>query len=99
MRETGKSGFQKYLVEKLKVMFPGCMILKNDPNWIQGIPDLTIIYGSKWAILECKGYEGAPIQPNQPYYVELLNNMGFSSFIFPENEIEVLDRLHYHFTT
>lgn len=46
--------FQADLIKELKQLFPGCMILKNDANYIQGIPDLTIFYNDRWAVLECK---------------------------------------------
>lgn len=98
MRETGRNGFQSYLVKKLEHMFPNCIVLKNDPNYIQGIPDLTILYGSNWATLETKGSVKATIRPNQEYYVDQMNGMSFSRFIFPENEDEVLEELYLHLT-
>lgn len=85
--------FQPKLIKELKSMFPGCIVLKNDPNYIQGFPDLTVLYGKHWAVLESKKQEGAAKQPNQGYYVETLNNMSFSRFINPENKEEVLDEL------
>ena len=89
--------FQPKLIKKLEKMFPGCVILKNDPNYIQGFPDLTIFYKDKWAILECKKSANEPKQPNQDYYVEQLNNMSFSRFIYPENKEEVLSELQQTF--
>ena len=89
--------FQADLIKELKSMFPGCMVLKNDPNYIQGIPDLLILYGSKWAALECKKSESASIRPNQAYYVKKMNKMSFSRFIFPENKEEVLSELQSAF--
>lgn len=74
-------------------MFPGCIVLKNDPNYIQGFPDLTILYKDRWAVLECKKGNNAKRQPNQKHYVAKLNEMGFSRFIYPENKKEVLDEL------
>ena len=56
-------------------MFPGAIVLKNDPNYIQGIPDLTVFYQDKWATLEVKKSENASHQPNQDYYVGLMNEM------------------------
>lgn len=89
-----ESRFQAKLKERLKKLFPGCIIMKNDPNDIQGIPDLTVLYKDKWATLECKRSEKAKNrQPNQPYYVEKMNEMSFSRFIFPENEETVLTDL------
>ena len=85
--------FQSELIKELKERFPGCMVLKNDPNYIQGIPDLIVLYNDKWASLECKKSANEKKQPNQPYYVEKMNDMSFSSFIYPENKEEVLDGL------
>ena len=93
-----ESSFQKDLMDKIREMFPGCMILKNDSGYIQGIPDWTILYKGKWAVLECKREKSAKKQPNQPYYVELLDGMSFSRFVYPENEDEVLRALYLHFT-
>ncbi len=90
-----ESGFQDRLIETLKKMFPGCMIFKMEQ--IQGIPDLLILYGRKWASLECKKYAGAKRQPNQEYYVDLMNKMSFSKFICPENKEEVLNELQSAF--
>lgn len=86
-----ESGFQDRLVTRLKELFPGCMVFKMDQ--IQGIPDLLILYGSKWASLECKRSAKATRQPNQEYYVGVMNNMSFSRFISPENKEEVLHEL------
>ena len=89
--------FQSDLIKEIKKLFPGCMVLKNDPNYIQGIPDLLILHGKKWATLECKKSADAPIRPNQAYYVKRMNKMSFSRFIFPENKEEVLRELQSAF--
>lgn len=94
MRE---SGFQARLIRTLKERFPGCVVLKNDANYIQGIPDLTIFYKNKWAMLECKRSENESHQPNQDYYVERMDGMSFARFIFPENMEEVLNDLERSF--
>lgn len=85
--------FQAELIKDLKSRFPGCMVLKNDPDYIQGIPDLTILYGKRWATLECKRSKSATHRPNQEYYVDKMNNMSYSRFIFPENKEAILDEL------
>lgn len=90
MRE---SKFQSNLIQKIKKLFPGSIVLKNDPTYIQGIPDLLILYKDKWASLEVKRSAGASHRPNQDYYVNKMNKMSFSRFIFPENETEVLTDL------
>lgn len=90
-----ESGFQDKLRNDLKKLFPGCMIFKMDQ--IQGIPDLLVLYKNKWFSLECKKSTSAKRQPNQEYYVGLMNEMSFSRFICPENKQEVLDELRKTF--
>lgn len=85
--------FQAKLIKELKVMFKGCIIVKNDPNYIQGIPDLLILYNDRWAALEVKKSATAHHQPNQEYYVDLMNQMSFAAFIYPENKEEILYEL------
>ena len=92
-----ESKFQADLIKDIKNMFPGCVVMKNDSSYIQGIPDLLVLYNDRWASLECKKSEGARKQPNQEYYVEKLDSMSFSRFIFPENKEEVLRELHSAF--
>ena len=89
--------FQSNLIKELKRMFPGCIIVKNDPNYIQGFTDLTIFYKNKWAVLECKKSKNASRQPNQEYYVDKLDGMSFARFISPENKEEILDELYQTF--
>ena len=88
-----ESKFQKKFLDKVRERYPGCMILKNDPCYIQGIQDWTVLYKKRWALLEMKDYEGAPVRPNQPYYVDKANSMSYSSFVYPENEDQVLQEL------
>ena len=92
-----ESRFQTELIKELKIMFPGCIVMKNDSSYIQGIPDLLIHYCDKWASLECKRNANAAKQPNQEYYVGLMNEMSFSKFIYPENKEEVLHELQQAF--
>lgn len=94
MRE---STYQKQLIQKLLDTFPGSIILKNDSSYIQGIPDLSVFFRDRWATLEVKAAFDSPEQPNQGYYVDLMNEMSFSAFIFPENEEEVLYHLQRSF--
>lgn len=89
--------FQAKLVQELKQMFDGCIVTKLDSSHIQGIPDLLILYKDKWACLEVKRTVNAKRQPNQEYYVGRMNEMSFSSFIYPENKDEVLTELAHKF--
>lgn len=90
MRE---SKYERDLKVKLRKMFPGCHIQRNDPREHQGIPDILILWGERWAMLEVKQSASAPSQPNQPYHVDAFNTMSFAAFIYPENEEQVLDEL------
>lgn len=94
-----ESGFQDRLISDLKSMFPGCMIMKLDSSYIQGIPDLLILFEDKWAVLECKQHATARKRPNQEYYVDKMNKMSFASFICPENKEEVLHELQRSFSS
>ncbi len=89
--------FQSKLIKELKKEFPGCMVLKNDSSYIQGVPDLLILYKDKWSALEVKKSATAKHQPNQDYYVNKMNEMSHSAFIYPENKDEVLDNLRKAF--
>lgn len=93
-----ESKFQADLKKELKQMFPGCIVTKLDSGDIQGIPDLLVLHKNKWATLENKKSANASKRPNQEYYVDKMNEMSFSRFIYPENKEEVLDDLRRHFT-
>jgi hypothetical protein len=89
--------YQPKLIKKLRALFPGCIILKNDSSYLQGVPDLSIFYGNKWAFLEVKTSETFEVEPNQSYYVNALNKMSFAAFIYPSNEEMVLGDLQRAF--
>lgn len=95
-----ESKFQAALIKDLKDLFPGCVILKNDSGYTQGIPDLLLLYKTNWAVLECKRSfeemekcvrENNP--PNQAWYVEMMNDMSFAAFVYPENRKEIINAL------
>lgn len=92
-----ESDFQSNLIKELKQLFPDSIVFKLETKSIQGLPDLIILWKNKWAALEVKRSKDAHIQPNQPFYVDLLNKMSFSRFIYPENKEEVLDDLQQAF--
>lgn len=89
--------YQGKLIKKIKERFPGCEVLKNDANYIQGVPDLTVLYKDKWAMLECKKQADSSLRPNQAYYISKFDSMSFSRLIYPENEEEVLNELQRSF--
>lgn len=88
-----ESKFQANLIKEIKERLPGCVVLKNDSSYLQGIPDLSIFHKSNWAMLEVKKNAKASHQPNQDYYVNKMNEMSYSRFIYPENKDEVLNEL------
>lgn len=90
---AAERNFQASLIKELKKRLPGCIVLKNDSSYIQGIPDLTVLWKRCWATLECKKDRKASHRPNQEYYVKKMDEMSFSSFICPEDKDEVLDQL------
>lgn len=99
-----ESDFQGGLIKEIEKRFPGSIVTKLDANHIQGIPDLLILHKNKWATLECKKSEkemekcvSKNTPPNQKYYVDLMNKMSFSSYIYPENKEDVLNDLQRTF--
>lgn len=88
--------FQRDLIERLEKEFPGCIITKNDPSYIQGIPDLTMLYKNLWVALECKRSSTAGLQPNQEWYIEMMNDMGGIAYVvYPENLEEVINDIKF----
>lgn len=88
-----ENSFQSRLKKELKERYPGCIVTKLDSSDIQGIPDLLVLYKNKWATLENKRSKKAKKRPNQEYYVQVMDDMSFSRFIYPENKEQVLSEL------
>ena len=88
-----ESKFQAQLIKEIEKRLPGCFILKNDPSYKQGVPDLLILYNRHWAMLECKKSIKAAYRPNQEYYLEKLGYMSFARMICPDNKEEVLNEM------
>ena len=76
-----ESQFQSKLIKELKKLFPGCIVMKSDSGYLQGIPDLLILFNDKWAALECKQHAGAKKQPNQEYYVGKIQKIALAPLI------------------
>lgn len=92
-----EKNFQASLIKQLKKRYSGCMVLKNDPNYIQGIPDLLILHNEKWAALECKKESYSKRQPNQDYYIDKMGSMSYANYVSPENSKEILNELDQFF--
>lgn len=85
----------------LPAMFPDCVVTKLNPNHIQGIPDVLLLWRDRWAIFEVKRRKprtSRDYRPNQEYYLELLDGMSFAACVYPENVEEVLDALQRSFS-
>lgn len=89
--------YQAALRKRIETLFPGCVILKNDSRFLQGVPDLVIFWHDRYAFLEVKRSANEPYQPNQEYYLEQFGQMSFAAMICPENEKDVLDALQRSF--
>lgn len=96
MREAD---FQRKLKSDIEKRFPGSIILKNDPSHFQGIPDLLVLYKDRWAALEVKKENKSKRQPNQPRYIQMMNDMSYASFVSKENEEDVLNEMERSFKT
>lgn len=94
-----ESKFQSDTLKEIEKRFPGAIVTKLDANYIQGIPDILVLYNNHWATLEFKKSRNASHRPNQDYYVGKMKDMSFSAFIFPENKEEVLDEMARSFET
>ena len=94
---ANENAFQAKLIKELESRFEGCIVTKLDSSHIQGIPDLLVLYKDKWATLECKKSAKEHHQPNQDDYVAMMNNMSYSSFIYPENKEKVLNEIEESF--
>lgn len=89
-----ESSFKARVVKHIREeLLPGCILTTGNSASQQGIPDVFIVYHNKWAMLEFKRAANSVHQPNQDYFVRMLDEWSFAAFIFPENEEEVLSAL------
>lgn len=88
-----ENAFQRKVIQRLKVEFPECIVMKQDPTYKQGIPDLVVFHHNKYAMLECKKSANASHQPQQDYYISKFNDWSYASFIYPENVDQVFKEL------
>jgi hypothetical protein len=88
-----ESDFKGDTLKEIRELLPGCEILHNDANYIQGIPDTLVLYRSRYAMLEWKRHSTAAKQANQDYYVDKFNDWSYAAFIEPSNKEAVLNEL------
>lgn len=92
-----ESDFQGDLIKEIQTRIPGSLVLKNDEQYLQGMPDLTVLLpGGCWAVLECKRKkpDDSDYQPNQKYYLNKLKSIGgYTATVFPENKDGVINEL------
>jgi hypothetical protein len=97
MSRQPEGAFKDDLIAELLALYPGAIILKNDPRFCQGIPDHIMLYQDRWAAFEAKASSKSPFQPNQPYYLALLDNMSFAQVVYPERREDFLNALYASF--
>lgn len=86
--------YQRNLIQKLRKLHPDWIIFKNDANYLQGIPDWTVLANGTYALFDVKKSKDAVHQPNQDWYINNANETGgFGMFVYPENEEEFLDAI------
>ena len=88
-----ESIIQAAIIKELELQYPNAIVLKTDPSYIQGFPDLLFLQNNFWAALEVKGTKKSSYRPNQEYWVNRLNQLSFSKFIYPSNVDRVFDEL------
>lgn len=92
-----ENSYKTGLKGRIRQRFPGCVILHNDANYMQGVPDLLVLFGKAWAMLEVKKSSRSARQANQAHWVDVFGKMSFAAFIEPSNEGEVLDAMESAF--
>lgn len=97
-RKTPEGRFKEEFSKDLAFAFPDVVMLKNDEQLLQGVPDMLVLYKDKWAMLEFKAHAKAAVQPNQRYYISFFDSMGFGAFVYPENRDDVIEALERHFS-
>ena len=89
-----ESTFQAKFKKSLFKSYPGCFVLRLDPELNPpGTPDLLFLYKRFWAALEMKRQSSSRHQPNQDYYIEMMNASSYASFVSINNYKEVLNDL------
>lgn len=86
-----ESTFKTELIKEIENRMPGAFVFHLDPRERRGIPDLLVLYNSKWAALEGKQHENSQLRPLQDYYVKVMDEMSFARFINQDNKEEVLN--------
>ena len=92
-----ESEFERRLIREIMKAYPGAIILKNNPNFMQGFPDRLILFEDRWAAFDAKAKKDSPHQPNQDYYIDLLDEMSLGMFVYPENARSFLNELQRTF--
>ena len=92
-----ESSLKADFIRKIRETFPDAIVLKNDANYLQGVPDILVLIGPRWVALEYKRHPTSAQQANQGYYVTLMNEMSYAAFVWPGNERDILDELQRAF--
>lgn len=91
-----ESEFQSKLVKELQELIPECLVLVKPGFYVQGFPDLMVLYKTQWVALECKRKTPTrddDYEPNQEWWIRELDEMGYAAMICPENRKEIIDEV------
>lgn len=98
LEATFKRRFKERLHTRMQELGVDIFIIDNKSNRRSTLD--TIVLGPQhWAALEFKRSKSASHRPNQDYYVDQWDQLGFASFVYPENEEEILNELEKLFTS
>lgn len=91
MARNKEGTFQDSFINDVMSLYPEAIVLKNDANYLQGFPDLTILTSRGTVIAEVKKSANEKYQPNQEHYLAYMRAMGYPAFtVHPENREEIL---------
>ena len=93
-----ESKFKSDFKNDIRVRIPHVKMFEPKTH-TRGAPDLIILGPGCWAVVEFKRFEDADRQPGQEDTIDILGEMGFAYFAFPENAEEVLNGLERLFPT
>lgn len=84
---------KRKLLKGVEERFPEAEVFYTDARLRQGTPDILVLNGKNWAMLEVKLHANSRRQPNQEYFVKKLDSMSFCKFVHQDNVEETLDEM------
>lgn len=90
---TLEKDFQSKFLAKLRKL--GCKCYKQQMNATTraGTPDVIVLLGPVWIMLEFKKAKNSPKRPGQQKNIDWANEVSFGWFVYPENADEVYEQI------